>query len=151
MESSAISAPTFSALAAIMRSYRQAAGAWRGCDWPIRFGLLGLNLEGLESAQAALMAGATSGDEAAEWRRASTWLARVEQDAARSERDARAAVELASRDCLCEAFERAQDACLIEARYHDHLVWQGLRDALAACITQMSEVVPGFCPPRRIQ
>jgi hypothetical protein len=114
----------------ITRKFRQLARSWTGCDWPIQFGKLGLNLNGLTSAQAALMAGATSGEESAEWRRAAKWLAAVEQDAVRAERLARSAVDFAARRCPREAVEAIENACQIEAKYHDQLVWRELRDAL---------------------
>jgi hypothetical protein len=119
------------ALPEIIRTYWRTVGAWMGCDWPVRFGNLGLNLDGLKSTQAALMAGATSGAEAAEWRRAANWLTQIEQDARQAEMCARAAVDLAARQSWPEALESADHACRIEARYHDHLVWQRLRDAIA--------------------
>jgi hypothetical protein len=116
----------------ITRKFRQIARSWTGCDWPIQFGKLGLNLNGLKSAQATLMAGATSGEESAEWRRAAKWLAGVEHEALQAERLARNAVDLAVRRCPHEAVEAIEHACHIEAKYHDHLVWRELRDALAA-------------------
>jgi hypothetical protein len=116
----------------ISTTYGQTAGSWTGCDWPVHFGKFGLNLNGLRSRQAVLIAGATSGAEAAEWRRAAKWLAHVEQDARQAETLARAAVDLAARDDLRAALESAEDACRIEARYHRRLLWQAVRDGIAA-------------------
>jgi hypothetical protein len=118
--------------AQIARTFSRIVRTWTGCDWPIQFGKLGLNLNGLTSMQAALMAGATSGEESAEWRRACRWLASVEHDAQKAERFARTAADLAIRGRPDEAMEAMKHACQLEAVYHDQLVWQELRDALAA-------------------
>jgi hypothetical protein len=125
------------ALPEITRTYQRTIGAWAGCDWAVRFGKLGLNLNGLKSAQADLMAGATAGEESAEWRRAAKWLARLEQDAQRAETCGRTAVDLVSRQNLHQALESAEAACRIEAKYHVQLVWQALRDSIAAHLNGM--------------
>src|SRR5438309_1599773 len=122
----------------MIRTYWRTINTWTGCDWPVRFGKLGLNLDGLKSAHATLMAGATSGEEAAEWRRAAKWLSRIEQDARQAGSCARAAVDLASQQAWPEALESAERACQIEARYHVHLVWQTLRDAVATHLIDAS-------------
>ncbi len=116
--------------AEIHRFFRQASGGWTGCDWPMQFGKLGLNLCGLKSSHAALMARATSGEESCEWRRAAKWLAQVEQDARQAEAAAQAALGFAD-EHPAEALRCAEDACRLESQYHEHLVWQPLRDALA--------------------
>lgn len=36
----------------VLSAYRHGEGAWSGCNWPTRFGSLGLNLDGVTSAQA---------------------------------------------------------------------------------------------------
>jgi hypothetical protein len=125
MQSTISDSPSFVA----ERAFLQASGKWGGCDWPVQFGKLGLNLRGLESRHADLMARATSGEESTEWRRAAKWLARIEQDARQAEDYARAAVELTDKQ-LDEAVRSAEQACYLEAKYHDHLVWQPLRDLL---------------------
>jgi hypothetical protein len=36
----------------VWTAYEQARGRWSGCDWPTRFGSLGIDLEGVSSVQA---------------------------------------------------------------------------------------------------
>src|SRR6516225_3596486 len=36
----------------VCRAYEEGAGAWTGCDWPTRFGTVGLDLKGWKSADA---------------------------------------------------------------------------------------------------
>src|SRR5262245_26548095 len=62
----------------INRVFRQQAGKWTGCAWRTCFGKSELDLNGMNSAQARIMARATSGPEAADWRAAVQWLAQVE-------------------------------------------------------------------------
>lgn len=60
--------------------------SWSGCDWPTEFGSKKLNLCGLTSQQALLVANATRGDEAECWREAASWLHQIESDAAEAGR-----------------------------------------------------------------
>lgn len=110
--------------------FTQAAGSWIGCDWPTEFGIARLNLDSLSSAQAMLMARATSDKEEDAWREASRWLARVEQEALEAEKEARLAVQAGQANQWVAARTHARNACDIEARYHQQLVWQPLRDAI---------------------
>ena len=112
-------------------TYVQAAGKWQGCDWSTTFGVTKLNLNSLRAAQAHLLSEATSGNEAAEWRDAAQWLERVEQDAKQAEAKAARAAELAESKRLFEALTLVEEACALERRYHTHLVWQPLREAIA--------------------
>ncbi len=61
----------------IRRAYREAAGSWRGCDWPTQFGKTGLDLRGWSAAEARQMAaeqtrGTVAGQD---WTAAANWLA----------------------------------------------------------------------------
>jgi hypothetical protein len=121
-------------------AYVQNTGKWRGCDWLTAFGVNGLDLKGLRPSEAALLAGATSGSEAADWRAAAEWLAQVARDAQQAEAKAAKAAELAEAGRLAEALRLADEACAIEGRYHMSLVWQPLRNAIA---TTLAEDQPG--------
>ncbi len=105
-------------------------GKWTGCDWPTRFGKSALNLEGLKPPQAILMAKATAGVEAADWKAAAAWLVKVERDAREAEDEAGRALDLATLGQWSESLEHARKACAIESRYHSDLIWQPLCDAL---------------------
>jgi hypothetical protein len=113
-------------------AYDRALGAWTGCDWPTSFGDTGLDLNGMTSHQALLMARATAGLEAADWREAVQWLRLVESDAEAAEEAARGAVERAAGGDLAAARRGAQTACDLEARYHPRPVWGDLKEALDA-------------------
>jgi hypothetical protein len=89
-------------------TYVQSAGKWCGCDWPTAFGVHNLDLKGLRPSQATLLAGATAGSEAADWR--------------------------AEAGRLTEALRLAEEACVIEGRYHTSLVWQPLLKAIATAL-----------------
>src|SRR4051794_4326523 len=108
---------------AIRSAYLEAVGTWRGCNWPTEFGKACLDLNGLKAAQATLMAGATSGAEAAAWRAAASWLAEIEQDARNAAAEARTAAALAAAGQLRDALEHADRACALEAKYHRPLTW----------------------------
>jgi hypothetical protein len=117
---------------AVEDAYAQAHGAWTGCDWPTSFGDSGLDLNGISSHQALLMARATAGIEAADWLEAVRWLRLVESDAEAAEDAARSAVELTVKGNLALALREAHSACDLESRYHPISVWGDLRDTLAA-------------------
>lgn len=117
-------------LEAVERAFYRASGTWTGCDWPTTFGDTGLDLDGLTSHQALLMARATAGSEAADWREAVHWLRTIEADAEAAEEAARWAVEAAARGELATACRDAQAACELEARYHSRPVWRDLRERL---------------------
>src|SRR5262249_7721959 len=78
----------------IERTYMEAAGSWRGCDWPTFFGKSGLNLDGWTSAEARAMIRETLDVQVAEdWHAAAEWLAKVEDYAQRAEAKAAEAME----------------------------------------------------------
>jgi hypothetical protein len=122
----------------IARRHAAATGNWNGCDWPTVFGRARLNLQDVRAAQAILMARATAGKEAEAWWEASRWLARVEQEAQEAETEARAAAELARAGKWVEALAHARNACDIETRYHQCLVWQPLRETLELALKRSS-------------
>jgi hypothetical protein len=111
-------------------AYDRARGSWSGCDWPTSFGDTALDLNGITSHQALLMARATAGLEAADWREAVQWLRLVEANAEAAEEAARWAVEAAARGDLAAARREAGAAFDLEARYHPRPVWMDLRDAV---------------------
>ena len=95
----------------IINAFLLGLGRWKGCNWPTEFGGRKLNLNGLKSSQAALMAGATAGPERADWRRAMDWLMRVEEDAREAEKQAKLAADLAVQGDLDQARSFAEQAC----------------------------------------
>jgi hypothetical protein len=116
----------------IMQTFLGGVGRWTGCDWPTRFGATGLDLCGLTAAQALLLARATAGPEAADWRAAAHWLAEVEAAARQAEEAARRAAQLAAGGQLAEAAELARAARDLEGRYRPAVVWRPLHDAVIA-------------------
>jgi hypothetical protein len=121
-------------LGAIARAFAAASGKWKGCDWSTQFGRSRLDLNGLGPSQAQLMARATSGSEAADWRAAVAWLAEVQQDARQAESEARTALQLVQCGRLDEALQHAVEACTIESRHHKSLIWKTLRTAIEAAL-----------------
>jgi hypothetical protein len=119
----------------IRQAFLKGSGRWTGCDWPTRFGALGLNLCRLTAWQAALMARATAGAEADDWWGAARWLAAVEADARQAEEAARRAAHLAGAGRLAEATEQAQTACELEGRYRAVVVWRPLHDAIREVVS----------------
>jgi hypothetical protein len=117
---------------AALEAYLQAVGKWAGCDWPVQLGSRTGNLQGLTATQAQLLARATAGQEAAQWRAACSWLGYLEEQAEEAEAEAAAAVALARGGQWREALGRAERAVAIEAAYHQQLVWQPLREAIQA-------------------
>jgi len=113
-------------IAAFLRGFRK----WTGCCWPTEFGPLKLNLEGVKSSQAALMAGATTGSERAEWCNATDWLKQVEDDARKAEEEAQHATNLAVLGHLREARQHAQEACHLESQYTSFTTWRPLLTAI---------------------
>jgi hypothetical protein len=116
---------------AVERAHARASGVWTGCDWPTSFGDSGLDLNGITSHQALLMARATAGIEATDWLEAVHWLKLVEADAEAAEEAGRWAVDLARRGNFLAALREAEAACDLESRYHVICVWADLRDILA--------------------
>ena len=121
-------------MSTLTRCYREITGKWVGCDWPTRFGPLGLNLKGLHSNQATLIARATCGREAAEWRAPPPGSDSSSRTRSNAEQSARVALAHAHRQQFREALQEVQDACELEAKYHPKLLWQPLCDALARMI-----------------
>ncbi len=127
-----------SVLKEIVPALAAASGKWTGCDWSTQFGRTRLDLRDLHSAQANLMAQATAGNEAADWRNAVTWLKRVEQDASQAESEAQTAARLARSGKLRDALQCADRACAIEARYRKPFTWRPLREAIVAVLSWTS-------------
>lgn len=121
-------------LTPIRTAFEDGKGHWTGCDWRTSFGTKGLNLEGLKASQALLLARATAGQEAADWRAAYKWLSQVEHDAIEAEALASHAVTLSCGGQLEEALERARQACRLEARYHPSSRWQSLCEVIEATL-----------------
>jgi hypothetical protein len=110
--------------------YEQLNGRWKGCDWRTNFGAAGLDLYGVTSRQAALLARATSGQEAVDWHGAAEWLAKIEADAEAASQAAWLAQREAAAGHLGEALRHAQRACDLERRYHSEAVWHSLSEAI---------------------
>ena len=123
-----------------------ASGKWTGCDWPTQFGPSRLDLRGVRSSQAILMATATAGSEASDWRNAVTWLKCVEQDARQAESEAQTAVHLARSGKLRDALQCADRACAIEAHYRTPHTWRPLRDAIEAALLKVDRNEPEGAP-----
>ena len=122
-------------LAKIAAAMAVASGKWTGCNWPTRFAISQLDLNGLRPSQAHLMARATAGREAADWRAAAEWLEQLEKDARQAETEAYIAVSLARDGQFHEASRHASQACAIEVRYRPSSTWQPLRDAIEAALS----------------
>lgn len=131
----ATSAENDSRLATIEAAMAAASGRWTGCDWPTQFAGSQLNLHGLRPSQALLMARATAGSEAVDWRAAAAWLEQLEDDAHQAESEAHTAACLARGGRLPESLVWARRACALEARYRQPLTWQPLRDAIEAALS----------------
>jgi hypothetical protein len=116
----------------ITSAFLQARGKWTGCHWSTRFGSQKLNLQGLKSSQAVMMARSTAGKEAAEWKAATRWLEQVEHDADQAETEAGTAAQLAMIGQYEQAAKHARKACDLQARYCNDLVWQPLLDAITS-------------------
>lgn len=119
--------------------FRRRAGQWTGCMWPTHFGKRKLDLNGMNSAQARIMARATSGPEAADWRAAVEWLVRVEIDAADAEQAAAEAVALAEKQKWRDALVQAGHACMLEHRHHRDATWRELCEAIAEACRNLQE------------
>jgi len=123
----------------IEQAYRGSLGKWDGCNWRTEFGKGRLNLMGMTSTQAMLMARATAGSEAENWRAAAGWLIRVEQAVQDAEAEARCAALLARSGKLTEAIRHARRACMIEGTYHTQLVWAPLRNAIEVALAESNQ------------
>jgi hypothetical protein len=116
---------------AIITAFLQGFGKWTGCTWATRFGAGGINLVGLKSSQARLMARSTAGAERADWTAATRWLEEVERDAKEAEEEACLAADLAILGQLESAAGHMQRACSLESKYGGERVWQPLCNTLA--------------------
>lgn len=114
----------------IRAAFQPAAGQWTGCDWPTTFWTTRLNLDGLRASQAFLLARATTGAEAADWRAAVTWLTQIEKHASRVEALAQRAERLSQASQMREALEIARQACRFESSYHRAPIWQAFCEAI---------------------
>lgn len=132
--------------AAAEHVFHRARGKWAGCDWPTAFGETGLELNGLTSGQAGLMARATSGTEASDWRAAVMWLRLIEADADAASAAAGRAVECAARGDLSAALRHAKAAEEIESRYHASPVWRGLVAVIETSANRPSAACGPFSP-----
>ncbi|TVS12681.1 MAG: hypothetical protein EA424_22320 [Planctomycetaceae bacterium] len=115
----------------ITSAYQQGSGQWFKCDWSTHFGRSGLDLNGLESSQATLLARATAGRESADWRAAAQWLREIEDAAQQAELEAHMAVHLATSGRLSDALRHAQRAVELSAAYPRGRTWEPLRTAIA--------------------
>ena len=118
----------------IIQAFACGSGRWSGCDWPTRFGTTGLDLCALTAQQAVLMARATAGTEATDWRAAAQWLAEVEATARQAEEEATRAARLAADGKLAEAARRARAALELEGRYRPPVVWRPLHEAIVGLL-----------------
>jgi hypothetical protein len=91
--------------------------AWTGCCWRTEFGPLRLDLDGTRSRHAALLAAATRGEEAEQWKAAARWLSLVEADARSACQRSRQAIEFAERGETREASRWLAMAATLQGRY----------------------------------
>ena len=132
----------------IVNAYLQGYRQWKGCNWATRFGSSQLNLEGLKSRQANLMAGSTAGEERADWRAATAWLTQVERDSQEAEEESLIAADLALLGQFHCALSHIERACELEAIYGATRVWQPLRRTIQKLIAdQMQNVQPNDSVP----
>lgn len=96
---------------AIEQCYREATGQWTGCDWPMKIGPSGLDVEGMTAAQARARVVEGGGQE---WDLAATWLTRVEGYAREAERQAAAALAAARDGNWPVAARHAEKAWALE-------------------------------------
>lgn len=119
-----------SAEGAIVTQFERLESQWSGCDWPTRFGPSGLNLCGITSRQASIVARATSGRESANWKEAANWLAQVEADAEAAWRAAASATQRATSGQFHKALADAEFACELEQRYRRPAIWESLESTI---------------------
>ena len=115
----------------LQRAFHAGQSQWVGCDWDTDFGPRRLNLRGLTSRQARLLANAMAGEESQTWHDASRWLTQVEADARIAETAARSAIAHALNNDWCDAERDAMKAIKIESSYPRPSVWQELFDAIS--------------------
>ena len=110
--------------------YDAAIKQWTGCNWRTDLGPLRLNLMGIHSRQARLIAEATSGEESVAWEEATKFLSQVEVDSRAASKAAENAIRLIAEGKLAEAIADAERAIALEAKYREPKVWKPLRDAI---------------------
>lgn len=128
----------------IITAFLNGCGQWRGCCWPTQLGEGRLNLQGLRSSQAILMARSTAGKERADWTAATRWLEQVERDAREAQEHAELAADLAIFGQLDQACELALRACQLESQYRTPTAWQPLLDALVGRLEPSTFSGPQF-------
>ena len=107
------------------------------CEWDTQFGPPKLNLNGIASAQARLMARATCGAERLEWNAAAHWLEQLERELNDAHSQARQAALLAEDGNWQEAMLCIDHAVERDERYHCPSAWRELQAAIhrrAPCI-----------------
>jgi len=129
--------PPADAMAEVDQAYEEGTGTWRGCDWPTRFGKMGLNLDGWNAAEARSMTQKNQGTPVGDgWLAAARWLAQVEEHARQAEARAAAAVAAAKDGDWPAALQLAELAWALEfttgrAIWHSFpLAWQKLHRAM---------------------
>jgi hypothetical protein len=122
----------------IIVAFLKGFGRWKSCSWPTEFGRRKLDLAGVKSSQAALMAGATSGDERTAWLAAARWLDQVEKDAREAEEEAVLAADLAILGQSERAVAHAKEACRLESQYTADNTWRPLLTAITTRLESAS-------------
>lgn len=108
-------APEKPGLDDVRRAYQAAAGKWKGCDWPTRFGQSNLDLNGYTSQMALGKVSAVSNEtEVEDWGKAASWLADVERQAQEAETAAAQALAAAERGQWPKALAHAERAWAAE-------------------------------------
>lgn len=115
----------------IAEMFTVASERWKGCDWSTQFGPLRLDLRGLRSGQAHLLAEATSGQESECWESAARWLRQVERDSQDAKSAAKAAMQHLERHDFTIAMRCIHLAVSLESKYHCPAVWQPLAKYMA--------------------
>ena len=121
---------TFMPSEAVRNAFEIAVDRWVTCDWPTEFGPLKLKLKNLRSFQLERLAQATSGQESQEWRKAATWVRRIEDDAAKAQDFATLARDAIYQQDQPGAIELAERAVQIELAWHAEPVWGNLLRAI---------------------
>ncbi|MGL4549841.1 MAG: hypothetical protein ACRC33_01535 [Gemmataceae bacterium] len=144
-------------------AYELNQGRWSGCNWPTRFGSLGIDLDGVSAALARRIASRWSGLTSAggpsddqwdacggmaaslglpparfawEWGLAAAVLAAIESDARTAERQAEAAYRAARDLDWVRALRHARRAAVIESGYPAPRGWRRLLRAVRRAAEQ---------------
>ncbi|WP_145216147.1 hypothetical protein [Planctomycetes bacterium TBK1r] len=120
----------------------EASGRWTGCNWRTAMGPQKLNLQGMRSSHAQILASATSGSESAAWDEAAAFLAIVESDAKKAESAARRAVALMQSGHQADAILEASKAVDLEAKHRVPVIWVAVRDAIQTLATSANTDCP---------